>query len=222
MGSLNPEVPGGASVAVSWTFLPGFFLSAEMVGTCLDPTLWSDKTPDQAEPTAWCERGNQEQLTQCALPPCPKDTVFTQIARVAPQVYLPAATALVPSALEGLALTLVINTTTELPILPLERAVGVRVPLLDSPSEDLLPHLSQVCRLISNEVESGGTVLVHCVAGVSRSASFVLAYLISTYNLTLNEALCHLKLVRPWVNPNKGFLSQLRTWEDEYLTSKRH
>ena len=88
---------------------------------------------------------------------------FSQIARVAPQVYLSAATALVPSALEGLALTLVstpwlfvlsicllyltyfnclcayynikvINTTTELPILPLERAVGVRVPLLDSPS----------------------------------------------------------------------------------------
>ena len=77
--SHNPVVPGEASVALSWTFLPGFFLSAEMVGTCLDPTLWSDKTHDKEEPTAWCERGNQEQLTQCALPPCPKDTVFTQV-----------------------------------------------------------------------------------------------------------------------------------------------
>ena len=28
--------------------------------------------------------------------------------------------------------------------------------------------------------------------------------------------------MRPWVNPNKGFLSQLRTWENEHLTSKRH
>ena len=35
---------------------------------------------------------------------------FSQIARVAPQVYLSAATALVPSALEGLALTLVSTT----------------------------------------------------------------------------------------------------------------
>ena len=35
---------------------------------------------------------------------------FSQIARVAPQVYLSAATALVPSALEGLALTLVSST----------------------------------------------------------------------------------------------------------------
>ena len=40
--------------------------------------------------------------------------------------------------------------------------------ICSSPTEDLLPHLSQVCSLISNEVESGGTVLVHCVAGVSR------------------------------------------------------
>ena len=40
--------------------------------------------------------------------------------------------------------------------------------ICSSPPEDLLPHLSQVCNLISNEVESGGTVLVHCVAGVSR------------------------------------------------------
>ena len=50
-----------------------------MVGTCLDPTLWSDKTHDKEGKTAWCERGDQEQLTQCALPPSPKDTVFTQV-----------------------------------------------------------------------------------------------------------------------------------------------
>ena len=72
--SHNPVVPRGASVAVSWTFLTGIFLFADMVGTCLDPTLWSDKTRDKKEPT-----GNQEQLTQCALPPSPKDTVFTQV-----------------------------------------------------------------------------------------------------------------------------------------------
>merc|ERR1712032_89772 len=112
-------------------------------------------------------------------------------------------------------LFLVINTTVELPLLPLEGALGIRVPLVDSPSEDLLPHLSRVASLISDEIEAGGNVLIHCVAGVSRSASFILAYLISSYNLTLQQALCHLKIVRPWVNPNKGFLSQLRSWEEQ-------
>ena len=79
--SHNPVVPGGASVAVSCEldiFKRNFFF-AEMVGTCLDPTLWSDKTHDKEGKAAWCERGDQEQLTQCALPPCPKDTVFTQV-----------------------------------------------------------------------------------------------------------------------------------------------
>ena len=83
--SHNPVVPGGASVAVSWTFLTGIFLFAEMVGTCLEPTLWSDETHDKEGTTAWCERGDQEQLTQCALPPSPKDTVFTQVKR--PRIF---------------------------------------------------------------------------------------------------------------------------------------
>ena len=39
---------------------------------------------------------------------------------------------------------------------------------LVSSIEDLSPHLSQVASLISDEVEAGGNVLVHCVAGVSR------------------------------------------------------
>ena len=93
-----------------------------MVGTCLDPPLWSDLREAEGR-REWFERGDQEKLRACAIPPAPKDTVFTQvncqiatshedlslsqIARVAPQVYLSAATALAPSALEGLALTLV-------------------------------------------------------------------------------------------------------------------
>jgi len=91
---------------------------------------------------------------------------------------------------------------------------------LVSSIEDLSPHLSRVASLISDEVEAGGNVLIHCVAGVSRSASFILAYLISSYNLTLQQALCHLKIVRPWVNPNKGFLSQLRSWEEQQNRSQ--
>ena len=50
-----------------------------MVGTCLDPPLWSDlKTKD--ERAGRCER--KEKLTICAMPPSSKDTVFTQVDSV--------------------------------------------------------------------------------------------------------------------------------------------
>ena len=49
-----------------------------MVGTCLDPPLWSDLRKNEKR-TVWCERGDEDKLTACAIPPNPKDTVFTQV-----------------------------------------------------------------------------------------------------------------------------------------------
>ena len=50
-----------------------------MVGTCLDPPLWSDLREKEGRRTGWCERGDEEKLTACAIPPPPKETVFTQV-----------------------------------------------------------------------------------------------------------------------------------------------
>lgn len=58
-----------------------------------------------------------------------------------------------------------------------------------------------------------GRVLVHCVQGVSRSASFVLAYLISKRKMTLQDALDYVKERRPCCKPNYGFLAQLSKFE---------
>jgi hypothetical protein len=58
-----------------------------------------------------------------------------------------------------------------------------------------------------------GSVLVHCAAGVSRSATVVLGYLMARQNLSLAAALQHLKEVRPWVSPNPGFMQQLEAYE---------
>lgn len=46
-------------------------------------------------------------------------------------------------------------------------------------------------------------VLVHCRAGVSRSATLVIAYLICQYKMPLKDALEYVQMRRPCVNPNK-------------------
>ena len=46
----------------------------------------------------------------------------------------------------------------------------------DAEMENLLVHLPRVCDFIDQALDSGGVVLVHCYAGVSRSASCVIAY----------------------------------------------
>ncbi|KAF6744671.1 protein-tyrosine phosphatase-like protein [Ephemerocybe angulata] len=65
----------------------------------------------------------------------------------------------------------------------------------------------------------GGTgrtrILVHCSAGVSRSPTIVVGYLMKQRGMTLREALGCVLSVRPQVLPNPGFLAQLKTLEVE-------
>uniref|UniRef100_A0A287CWD7 Dual specificity phosphatase 13B n=1 Tax=Ictidomys tridecemlineatus TaxID=43179 RepID=A0A287CWD7_ICTTR len=51
-------------------------------------------------------------------------------------------------------------------------------------------------------------VLVHCVVGVSRSATLVLAYLMLHQQLSLRQAVITVREHR-WIFPNRGFLHQL-------------
>jgi len=59
----------------------------------------------------------------------------------------------------------------------------------------------------------GGNILVHCVAGVSRSASVVIAFLVKHRGKSLLEASLAVKEARPVVYPNWGFWRALRELE---------
>ncbi len=46
----------------------------------------------------------------------------------------------------------------------------------DCEYDDLLIHLPKACLFVQKAVEEGGRILVHCVMGVSRSATVLSAY----------------------------------------------
>lgn len=79
----------------------------------------------------------------------------------------------------------------------------------DSPNVDIMKNFEE-CHLFIEE----GTTLVHCVAGISRSATVVISYIMQKLDKTPSEALKILQSVRPIVCPNEGFISQLTTYED--------
>lgn len=67
--------------------------------------------------------------------------------------------------------------------------------------------------------EKGGKVLVHCEAGVSRSPTICMAYLMKTKQLHLKEAFEFIKQRRSVISPNFGFMGQLLQYESEILPS---
>ncbi|KAJ3681034.1 hypothetical protein LUZ60_015523 [Juncus effusus] len=93
------------------------------------------------------------------------------------------------------------------------RLVRMAVPLKDTEDEDLLDYL-EVCLDFIDKGREEGSVLVHCFAGVSRSAAVITAYLMKTEQKSLEDALESLKEVCPHVCPNDGFLDQLKMFEE--------
>ncbi|CAK8543071.1 unnamed protein product [Lathyrus sativus] len=91
--------------------------------------------------------------------------------------------------------------------------VRMAVPLKDTESENLLDYL-EVCIDFIDRSRKEGAVLVHCFAGVSRSASVITAYLMRSENLSLEDALESLKQSCEFVCPNDGFLEQLKMFEE--------
>eukprot|EP00521_Asterionellopsis_glacialis_P007211 CAMPEP_0195288426 /NCGR_PEP_ID=MMETSP0707-20130614/5097_1 /TAXON_ID=33640 /ORGANISM="Asterionellopsis glacialis, Strain CCMP134" /LENGTH=186 /DNA_ID=CAMNT_0040348293 /DNA_START=90 /DNA_END=650 /DNA_ORIENTATION=+ len=86
--------------------------------------------------------------------------------------------------------------------------------LRDTPKASFLSDtLAKLLQGIDETISSGGTCLVHCAHGVSRSAALCAAWLISRTGLSLAEAMDRIRLGRPDANPNLGFIASLKTIE---------
>lgn len=102
------------------------------------------------------------------------------------------------AAAERYGITLVVNATCNLP----ERVRGVshiRVPVDDTPDDAnvMLSYLMGVVRHIDTHLLRGGGVLVHCYAGISRSATVVAAYLMFREGLTPAQAIARVRQAKP-------------------------
>lgn len=70
--------------------------------------------------------------------------------------------------------------------------------------------LPECINFVVDGVRNGGGVLVHCMSGVSRSAAVSIAYKMKVEGMTYDAAYTELKTARPDVDPNAGFIAQVR------------
>jgi len=86
------------------------------------------------------------------------------------------------------------------------------IDLLDWEQEDIFQHFES-CMEFIEEGRSQGGVLIHCMAGVSRSATITIAYLMYISNSEYEDARKFVQSKR-WIFPNSGFVRHLGRWEN--------
>jgi hypothetical protein len=77
-------------------------------------------------------------------------------------------------------------------------------------------HYVNIWRYLSTTydfIDRGKCTLVHCVAGVSRSATICIAYLMKSRNISVKQAYAICKCKRYVINPNLGFMLQLLAYQ---------
>eukprot|EP00123_Amoebidium_parasiticum_P009963 comp19808_c0_seq2/m.23792 comp19808_c0_seq2/g.23792 ORF comp19808_c0_seq2/g.23792 comp19808_c0_seq2/m.23792 type:complete len:218 (-) comp19808_c0_seq2:483-1136(-) len=79
----------------------------------------------------------------------------------------------------------------------------------DSPNQNLSQYFKECNDFIHQARAGGGTVLVHCIAGVSRSTTIVVAYMMAVTSLGWDQALTTVQASRSVASPNSGFRTQL-------------
>ncbi|XP_069763935.1 dual specificity protein phosphatase 8-like [Narcine bancroftii] len=89
----------------------------------------------------------------------------------------------------------------------------LRIPVNDSYCDSLLPWLNKSVEFIDTVRSMQCRVLVHCLAGISRSAAIAIAYVMRTMDLSLDDAYRYVKDRRPTISPNFNFLGQLVEYE---------
>lgn len=92
----------------------------------------------------------------------------------------------------------------------LNNVICLFVPSLDLPETDVKPILNECLPFINKCLISQENVLVHCNAGVSRAAMVVIAYLMCYENKSYIDAYNLVKSKRPAIQPNAGFVRQLK------------
>lgn len=87
----------------------------------------------------------------------------------------------------------------------------------DTPDQNLSQYFSISNDFIHAARIRNGNVLIHCLAGMSRSVTIAVAYVMTISNLSWEDALKVVKSGRRIANPNAGFQNQLTDFQSNKL-----
>lgn len=120
--------------------------------------------------------------------------------------------------IEGYNIGMVVNCSKTIPFLKNGKFIKVRVPVDDNLQETEIKSLAvmapKVIRKIWDEYSKGTTILIHCHAGVQRSAAVTAMFLIFLKRYTHKEAMENIQKRRPVAfQPSPNFYKAIVAFE---------
>lgn len=140
--------------------------------------------------------------------------------QILPHLYLGSAChASSKATLQQLGITALLNVSQNCPNHFQDVFLYKCIPVQDTGSEDIGAWFQDAFHFIDEVKSSNGKVLVHCRAGISRSATICIAYLMAKKRLRMEEAYEYVKSRRRVVSPNFNFMGQLLSFENQVFSS---
>ncbi|ODQ63095.1 phosphatases II [Nadsonia fulvescens var. elongata DSM 6958] len=98
------------------------------------------------------------------------------------------------------------------------RICHLHVDVEDEENVNILQYIELINAFIDDttaaiDSENGPSVLIHCMAGISRSATVAIAYLMWKHQLDYETVFKSVKSQRTVISPNPAFVAQLRLYE---------
>jgi len=117
------------------------------------------------------------------------------------------------SSLKGLNIRYIINCAAEIKNLYPENFIYTNLVLRDAENEDIAQHFVETFAIIEKAKEEKCGVLLQCRAGISRSATITIAYLMKFSYESLKDTVLFVQKKRPIIQPNRGYMKQLIEYE---------
>lgn len=89
----------------------------------------------------------------------------------------------------------------------------LHIPITDHHMTNIGRYFAVAYVFIEKCIKQGHAVLVHCKAGISRSTTLVISYLMRKKRWTADQSIAWVKRHRPCADPNPGFIRQLHAYE---------